>query len=75
MILSPTIGLSQALPTLFVPVLTAEQLAGRNAAVIALLDEWEADAESEQDQRDTMDVLRRTLGPERVGSDRPAILP
>ena len=65
----------EARPAPFVPPITREELARRNAAAIALLDEWEADAGSEQDQRDTMDVLRQALGPGRIGSDRPAILP
>ncbi len=75
MIPSLTKDVPDILPQPFVPPVTSQQLAGRNAAAAALLDEWEADVESEQDQRDTMDVLRQTLGPDRVGSDRPAILP
>jgi hypothetical protein len=63
----------EAPPAPFVPPISREELARRNAAAIALLDEWEADASSEQDQRETMDVLRRALGPGRIASDRPAI--
>jgi hypothetical protein len=59
----------------FVPPITPEELARRDAAAIVLLDAWEADAGSEQDQRETMDVLRKALGPRRIGSHRPAILP
>jgi hypothetical protein len=58
----------------FVPPITSEELAHRNRAAMALLDEWEADVEGEQDQRETMDVLREALGPERIASNRPAIL-
>ena len=75
MISSSTTEPLEVRPLPFVPVVASEELALRNAAAIALLDEWEADAGSDQDQRDTMDVLRRTLGPDRVASNRPAIRP
>ncbi len=58
-----------------VPRITPEELARRNAAAIALLDAWEADESTDQDQRETMDVLRKALGPDRIGSNRPAVLP
>ena len=57
----------------FVPPMAASELARRNAAAVAFLDEMEADAGSEQDQREAMDVLRQALGPDRVGSSRPAL--
>ncbi len=60
-------------PAPFVPPITPEELTRRNQAAMALLDEWAADSEGEQDQRETMDVLRRALGPERIASSRPAI--
>jgi len=72
---SQTPGVAETLPSAFVPALTPEQLARRSAAAVVLLDEWERDAGSDQDQRDTMDVLRQALGSDRVGSDRPAIVP
>ena len=65
----------EARPSSFVPRITLEELARRNAAAIALLDAWEADESSEQDQRETMDSLRQALGPDQIGSTRPAILP
>jgi excisionase family DNA binding protein len=64
---------SPTLTTPLVPPLAPEELARRNRAAMALLDEWAADVEGEQDQRETMEVLRRALGPERVASSRPAI--
>jgi hypothetical protein len=60
----------EAPPAPLVPPISREGLARRNADAISLLDEWEADAASGQDQCETMDVLRQTLGPGRVGSDR-----
>jgi hypothetical protein len=55
----------EARPAPFVPPITPEELAPRNAGVIALLDAREADAGSEQDQRETMDFSARPTG--RVG--------
>ena len=61
--MTSTTGVPEARPSPFVPPIPPDELARRNAVAIALLDAWEADAESEQDQRETMDVLRRALGP------------
>jgi excisionase family DNA binding protein len=69
---SPTMPATLSTP--FVPPITREELARRNTAAVALLDEWEADVDGEQDQRETMAVLRQALGSDRVASDRPAIL-
>jgi hypothetical protein len=52
-----------------VPPITPEELASRNAEAVRLLDEWERDGD-EQEQRETMDVLRKALGPERIASYR-----
>ena len=52
-----------------------EELARRHAEAIAFLDALADDAESEQEQRETWEVLSRALGPERVASYRPTILP
>jgi hypothetical protein len=71
---NPTLAKPEAIPASFVPPITPEELARRNRAAMALLDEWAADTEDEQDQRETMDVLRKALGPERIASNRPAIL-
>jgi excisionase family DNA binding protein len=62
----PTMQASPTLTTPFVPPITPEELARRNAAAVALLDEWEADVEGEQDQRETMIVLRQAFGPDRA---------
>jgi excisionase family DNA binding protein len=71
---TPTLATPGAGPAPFVPPITPEELTRRNRAAMALLDEWEADVEGEQDQRETMDVLRKALGPDRIASSRPAIL-
>jgi hypothetical protein len=44
-------------------------LARKNRAAISLLDAWERD-EDEGDQKETMAVLRKTLGVNRVASSR-----
>jgi hypothetical protein len=49
----------------YVPPITDEELRERNAKAIALLDAWERDGD-EQEQRETMAVLRKALGPERM---------
>ncbi len=64
----------EIVPAPFVPPITPEELARRNRAAMALLDEWEADIEGEQDQRETMAVLREALGLGRIASNRPSIL-
>jgi len=47
-----------------------DELRRRNLAAIALLDEWERDG-AEQEQRETMDVIRAALGENREMSNRP----
>jgi hypothetical protein len=49
----------------YVPPITDEELRARNAKAIELLDSWEAEGD-EQEQRETMEVLRKALGPDRV---------
>ena len=49
-----------------------EERKRRNLAALALLEEWANDEEGEQDQRETVAVLRAALGPDRVASHRPA---
>ncbi len=58
-----------------VPPISPQELARRYAEAIVLLDAWEADVSSDQDQRETMDFLRQALGPDRVDSSRLAIRP
>jgi hypothetical protein len=53
----------------YVPPLTPEELAERNKNLIELLDSWESEGD-EQEQRDTLTVLREALGPRRVASLR-----
>ncbi len=49
----------------FVPVIDPAERARRNKAAIDLLDSWETDGD-EQEQRETMDVLREALGTNRT---------
>jgi len=51
--------------TPYVPRITPEELRRRNAEMIAVLDDWEQNGD-EQEQRETMDVIRQALGPDRV---------
>jgi hypothetical protein len=53
-----------------IPSIDPKERQRRNAAVLALIEEWANDEESTQDQRETMDVLRKALGPERIASNR-----
>ncbi len=53
----------------YIPRISPEELTRRNAEVIRLLDLWESEGD-EADQRATMDVIRRALGPERIASSR-----
>jgi hypothetical protein len=53
----------------YVPPISAAELARRNRAAIELLDSWEADGD-EQEQRETMAVLREALGEGRTLSAR-----
>lgn len=59
-------------PKLLVPPITPEELARRNQAVIRLLEEWASDVASEQDQIETVEILRKALGPDRIASNREA---
>lgn len=45
-----------------------------NAEMVAILDDWEENGD-EQEQRETMAVLREALGPNRTISDRSAFKP
>jgi hypothetical protein len=54
----------------YLPPIDDAELARRNEAAIRLLDAWEDDAASEEDQRETMAVLRVALGEDRVASSR-----
>jgi hypothetical protein len=53
----------------YVPPVSAEELAGRNRAAMALLDSWKSEGD-ERDQRETMAALREALGARRVASSR-----
>lgn len=53
----------------YVPAVSADELARRNRALVELLDSWESDGD-EQEQRETLAVLRETLGTRRVASSR-----
>jgi hypothetical protein len=53
----------------YVPPISAEELARRNQAAIALLDAWDEEGD-EEEQRETMRVLRDALGARRVASSR-----
>jgi hypothetical protein len=58
-------------PRLLEP-LTREELMGRNRQAIALLDSFETEGD-EEEQRETMGILRRALGPDRIISSRSAL--
>ena len=53
----------------YLPPISPEELARRNRALIELLDSWEAEGD-EQEQRETLAVLRESLGARRVASYR-----
>ena len=57
-------------PTPFVPIYSAEERARRNKAAIELLSSWETEGD-EQEQRETMNVLREALGENRTLSTGP----
>ena len=48
---------------------TTSELAQRNKALIELLNSWESEGD-EQEQRETLNVIREALGPRRVASSR-----
>ena len=60
-----------ATPTL-IPALDPEERKRRGRAAVALVRGWSEDRDSEQDQVETLDVIRRALGPDRIASDRAA---
>ncbi len=66
---SPTLT-GAPLESLIAPI-TPQERGRRNEAVLALIEQWANDQESDQDQRETMDVIRQTLGPDRIASSRP----
>jgi hypothetical protein len=53
----------------YVPRISPEELARRNRAAIDLLDSWESEGD-EQEQHETMQVLREALGARREISSR-----
>jgi hypothetical protein len=53
----------------YVPPLGPEEQAKRNRALAELLESWEAEGD-EQEQRETLAVLREALGARRVASSR-----
>ena len=53
----------------YVPPVSAEELARSNRELAELLDSWETEGD-EQEQRETLAVLRESLGARRVASDR-----
>jgi hypothetical protein len=53
----------------YVPPVSDEEQTQRNQALVELLDSWESDGD-EQEQRETLDVLREALGKRRVASSR-----
>ena len=53
----------------FLAPVSDEEQARRNREAIALLDSWETEGD-EQEQRETMEILRKALGKDRVASSR-----
>jgi hypothetical protein len=54
----------------YVPIIEAAELLRRNWAAVRLLDAWEADEASDQEQRETLAILKAALGEARVASSR-----
>jgi hypothetical protein len=50
--------------------LSASSIAGRNTAVLALLDKWETEGD-EQEQTETWEFLQQALDEDRLSSHRP----
>ena len=57
--------------TPYLPPIAPDDLQRRNAAAIRVLDQFETDGD-EEDQKETMKILRQALGPDRDISDRSA---
>jgi hypothetical protein len=64
-----TIHKPSAPETPYVPRLDPAELARRNRSAVELLDSWEAEGD-DQEQRETMQVLREALGKDRTASSR-----
>lgn len=56
-------------PPPYVPAVSAEELTSNGRGLVELLDSWEDDGD-EAEQRETMEVLRESLGARRVSSAR-----
>jgi len=54
----------------YLPLIGEDELVQRNQAAIRLLDAWEADEAGEEDQRQTLAVLREALGERRIAASR-----
>ena len=67
MAIAPNAELSKLKP--MVPVLDENELRRKNRAAMELLDAWDHDV-NEQDQCETMKVIREALGKDRIGSNR-----
>ena len=52
------------------PPIGEDELAWRNQAAIRLLDAWEADEAGEEDQRQTLAVLKEASGERRIAASR-----
>lgn len=50
--------------------LSASSIAGRNTAVLALLDKWETEGD-EQEQTETWEFIQQALDEDRLSSHRP----
>lgn len=55
----------------YVPPITPDELKRRNAKAMTLLQQWATEGD-EQEQRETMAVIRKALGPERIAGYRSA---
>ena len=53
-----------------IPPIEEAELLRRNRAAVLLLDAWEADEASDQEQRETLEILKVALGEGRVASSR-----
>jgi hypothetical protein len=71
---SPTLPLPPPSPDRprLIPKLTPEELAEQNARVLALLEAWEHE-DDEQEQRESWEILKKALGPDRTISNRSAL--